>query len=341
MGKTRVVHEAAATIGARYDARVIEGRAVPYGEANAWWPIADVLRQVFGLEVDASAEQARFVIDGGLVGHLDELDSDVHARYSVALRHALGYPTPLRNGDRDTNRAEVMLAFTALLEAELERRPVVLIITDVHLAAEGVQLLLEHVLQELSRARLLVLLTAKTSAPLALPVGRYGSMVLPLNPLDAAAGLAMLDEFDIDITHEAKQRIVERSGGNPLFLEELAGLVKSKSRADLGATASSGELSALPDSLRGIIAARLDSLDPTLRSLIEAAAVFGPNGPLSGLRRMAELELGFDDIDPLLAQLVEADLLVLDAMGHDMPVPLLPQINSAIEAIARRPTLEY
>lgn len=37
----------------------------------------------------------------------------------------------------------------------------------------------------------------------------------------------------------------------------------------------------------------------------------------------------------------KADLLVLDAMGHDLPIPLLPQINGAIEAIARRPILEY
>lgn len=331
MGKTRVVQEAAATIGNDFDARVIEGRAVPYGEANAWWPVADVLRQVFGLEVDASSDYAEFVINTGLTAHLVDADPDLRQRYATALLHALGFATPLRGGDRDTNRAEVTLAFTALLEAELERRPVVLIMTDMHLAAEGVRLLLEHILQELGRSRLLLLLTAKASAPVTLPPGRYGSMMLPLSPLDDDAALLMLDEFEIDLPEKAKRRIVERSGGNPLFLEELAGLVKSGSEAgdDLLAMVSAGELSSMPDSLRGIIAARLDALDPTLRSLLEAAAVFGPNGPVSGLRRMAQIQLELDDIDPLLAELVEADLLVIEGHRYEFRSDLVRDVAYA------------
>ena len=80
MGKTRIVQEAGSRIGAHYDARVIEGRAVPYGEANAWWPVADVLRQVFVLEVDAPIEHATFVIDAGLVVHLGDAHANVCPR---------------------------------------------------------------------------------------------------------------------------------------------------------------------------------------------------------------------------------------------------------------------
>ncbi len=331
MGKTRIVQEAAALVGAHYDARVIEGRAVPYGEANGWWPIADVLRQVFGLEVDAEPEHAALVVNGGLSVHLDDLEPEQRERYATALLHTLGFATSLRGGDRDTNRAEVMLAFTVLLSAELSRRPVVLVISDIHLASEGVKLLLEHLLQELGRCRFLLLMTSKASSAVQMPAGRYGSMVLPLNPLGDDAALEMLDEFGLDLNDEARRRIVERSGGNPLFLEELAGLVKTRNDAGRrgSATAPFGELSSLPDSLRGIIAARLDALDPTLRSLVEAAAVFGPNGPISGLRRMAQIQLEIEDIDPLIAQLVEADLIVVDGHRYEFRSDLVRDVAYA------------
>lgn len=331
MGKTRIVQEAGTRIGAHYEARVIEGRAVPYGEANAWWPVADVLRQVFVLEVDAPVEHATFVIDSGLAAHLDESNDGVRHRYTTALLHALGYETSLRGGDRDTNRAEVMFAFAALLVAELERRPVVLIMSDVHLASEGVRLLLENLLAELGRLPFLLLLTANAFASQMMPPGRYGSMVLPLAPLDDAAASLMLEEFGLDLSREDTLRIVERSGGNPLFLEELAGLVKTRSEAALDAPSllDASELSGLPGNLRGIIAARLDALDPTLRSLIEAAAVFGPNGPMSGLRRMAAVQLDIDDIDPFVNELVEVDLIVISGNRYEFRSDLVRDVAYA------------
>ena len=331
MGKTRVVQEASAHIGTTWDARIIEGRAVPYGEANVWWPVAEVLRQVFAIEVDADAEHARFIVETGLIAHLGEIDDALRARYVTALLHALGYVTPLRGGDRDTNQAEVMLSFAALLHAELLRRPVVLIMSDVHHASEGVRLLLEHLLHELSRLPLLLLMTAKESRPISLPAGRYGSMVLPLASLNDEASTAMLDEFGLDLSPDDKRRIVERSGGNPFFLEELAGLVKSRSDSGGGSSVlhSAEDLSTLPGNLRGIIAARLDALDPQLHSLIEAAAVFGPNGPISGLARMAKLRLDIDDIAPLLTELVEADLLLVDGTRYQFRSDLVRDVAYA------------
>ncbi len=340
MGKTRIVQEASARIGTKYDARVIEGRAVPYGEANAWWPVADVLRQVFVIEIDAEPAQARFIVETALADHLDRASGPERARYATALLHALGYATPLRGGDRDTNRAEVMLGFTALLHEELKRRPVVLIMSDVHHAAEGVRLLLEHLLRELARLPFLLLMTAKESLPVSLPAGRYGSMVLPLVPLRDDAAMAMIDDFGLDLSDVDKQRIVERSGGNPFFLEELAGLVKTRADGADGSLVfrSSGDLSSLPENLRGIIAARLDALDPQLHSLIEAAAVFGPNGPVSGLARMAEMQLGIPDITPMLNELVDADLIVVTGHRYEFRSDLVRDVAYATLTKAGRAT---
>lgn len=331
MGKTRIVQEASARIVRNFDARVIEGRAVPYGEANAWWPVADVLRQVFAIEVDADPEHARFVLETGLLAHLADPDAALVARYTTALLHAMGYATPLRGGARDANRAEVMLGFTALLQDELKRRPVVLIMSDVHYASEGVRLLLEHLVQELGRMPFLLLMTAKETQTVSLPAGRYGSMVMVLAPLNDEASIAMLDEFGLELSPVDKQRIVERSGGNPFFLEELAGLVKRRAGAgsDSLVMRPSEDLSSLPGNLRGIIAARLDALEPGLRSLLEAAAVFGPNGPVTGLARMAQVRLDIEDITPLMSQLVDDDLLVIVGSRYEFRSDLVRDVAYA------------
>ncbi|HYK13809.1 MAG TPA: hypothetical protein VEW70_07485, partial [Burkholderiales bacterium] len=85
-----------------------------------------------------------------------------------------------------------------------------------------------------------------------------------LGPTAAAQMCRAIIGVDADEATIAK--IYERSGGNPLFLEELAVLV-----------AEGGDVTALPDSLRAVISARLDQLPPDQRSVIDNAAVLGPS----------------------------------------------------------------
>jgi hypothetical protein len=59
MGKTRLAEEAAGDAGCRHDALVLEGRCVPYGEANVWWPVAEALRGGCGITPDDPLDVAR------------------------------------------------------------------------------------------------------------------------------------------------------------------------------------------------------------------------------------------------------------------------------------------
>jgi tetratricopeptide (TPR) repeat protein len=110
--------------------------------------------------------------------------------------------------------------------------------------------------------------------------------------------------------------LVDRSGGNPFFLEELAGLVIDRGH---GVGRGSGrrdeefeiELSELPATLRGTISARLDALDPGERALLENAAVLGRTGSVQALRIVAaEVRgVGTDEFEAQLLGLVDQDLL--------------------------------
>jgi class 3 adenylate cyclase/tetratricopeptide (TPR) repeat protein len=311
MGKTRLASEAASTLSVTFGALVIEGRCLPYGEANVWWPVADLIRQLFDIPPDGAIGAAETILRQGLAKRLPELDGPELDRMMTALLHALGYDTPLRGGDRNRNRSEVKLAFTTLLETELAKRPVLMVLSDMHWAAAAVWELVDHLLTELVRAQLMVMATARWSGdddPL--PRGRYGLSLLQLGPLDDGAAAVLLGQLGLEIDPQVAKELVERSAGNPLFLEELASLVAKRGLA------SKSELHIDPDelpvTLRGIIAARLDELEPGERSLLEDASVLGRTGPVDGLMTLAKVTGGSDDWRTDLARLADKELLQLD-----------------------------
>ena len=308
MGKTRLVNESATRLAAQFGARILEGRCLPYGEANVWWPIADLVRHLFGLVLDEPFEVAERRLNDALVAHLDPTLKHEFDRFVVALLHALGYDTVLRGGDRSRNRSEVMLAFTTIIDAEITRRPVVLVLSDMHWAPEAVWLLLDHLLAEMARSRLVVMMTARPTDEDQLPHGRHGLSVIQLGPLDEGASADLLTQLGIDLPEVSVADLVDRSGGNPFFLEELAELVGSDGQVS-AQSEFDVDLDGLPATLRGTIAARLDALVVGQRALLENASVLGRNGTLEGLFTLAAQTRGADDVSADLAGLVEKDLL--------------------------------
>lgn len=328
-GKTRLVEEAAGQLASRFEARVLEGRCVPYGEANVWWPIADVLRHAFGLAHDSPEEEAKAVVEAGLRTQLGAEGAEELPRFCTALMHALGFLTPLRGGDRTRNRAEVTLAMSRFLEVELRHRPVVIVLSDVHWAAEAVWELVRHLLESMPRSRLMVLVTARRSETSELIEGRFGSLTMELGPLDSDASRLLVSELGVDLNDGETEDLIARSGGNPFFLEELAGLVGNSTSLAARSDRDSGRLDQLPDNLRGILAARLDRLDPPARRLIESAAVLGRAGSVEGLATMNEAAGLETDISEELSALEAADLLSVSGDRYEFMSDLIREVAYA------------
>lgn len=325
MGKTRVVEEAARSITQMYDATVLEGRCVPYGEANVWSPIADLVRHGLGFGLDESPEFAREAMTARIIELEPKLKQAARDRMVETLLHVLGYETSLRGQDRLRNRSEILLAVTAILESLLDDSPVVISVSDSHWATEPVWALLDHVMAELARRRLFVMLTARDMVNL--PTGgKHGSLVIQLGPLDSDAARAMLGHLGVDLDDESSVELVRRSGGNPFYLEELAALVGSGAEGlSPVQKASKGQLSSLPTTLRGTVAARLDALEPSERSVLEDAAVRGRTGPVVGLQYMADArkELNFQAV---LSSLVAADLLEVSGSRYQFRSDLVRDV---------------
>jgi class 3 adenylate cyclase/tetratricopeptide (TPR) repeat protein len=338
MGKSRLVDESVAALANRFDVLALKGRCVAYGEANVWWPIGEVLRKLYDLDPDLDPQATEVALRQALKQRFGEDDPEV-ARWMVALRHALGHETPLRGGDRNRNRAEVSLAVAQVLSHELERRPVAIVLTDMHWAAEAVWVLLDHLLGELARCPFFVMLSAETLDRPGIVSGRHGTSVLRLGPLDGEASERLLRAIGADLPQRDVEALVQRSGGNPFFLEELAGLVLAgdatvpSGTGDDGGVRAGGDqgrvaddIDRLPGTLRGIVAARLDSLEPDQRALLEDASVLGRTGSLAGLASLVREVRGVEHIDEPLADLVDLDLLVVSGSRYEFRSDLVRDV---------------
>ena len=161
---------------------------------------------------------------------------------------------------------QVRAAFAAWLAAEARRRPVVLVIEDLHWGDLPSVNAIDHALRELAELPLLVLATARAEVRDVFPrlwAGR-GVVEIELHPLPARACAELVsDALGAGATAEVVEQLVARCEGNAFFLEELIRAV------------AAGGLTQLPDTVIGTVQARLTALDQEARRVLRAAAVFG------------------------------------------------------------------
>lgn len=310
MGKTVLASEAVEMARVQHDALVLEGRCLPYGEANPWWPIADALRQACGIDPDDPADIAAAKCRESVAALLGASDEGVEAgRVSEGLLYMMGFEESLSDVDPSRAKDEAVRAIHLSLEANARRRPVVIVLSEIHWADQLVLDLIDTMLDRLRGLPIVMLATARpeleqrwTPKP-----GRHNLFVLNLDALsrDDGAGLARSLLPD-DATDDLVNLVVDRSGGNPLFIYELSLLLAEGTvpqRAEHGAAE-------LPATLRGLVAARIDALDRADRSTLEDASVVGRRGPVDGLVAMAEVR-GEIHAEDRLSALAERDLLVV------------------------------
>jgi tetratricopeptide (TPR) repeat protein len=307
-GKTRLAEEVATVARAEHHGYVLEGRCVPYGESNVWWPLAEALRRACGITPtdDHSAAKAKGLRAVSTMLDLDPGDKEVKRvlRGLVYLmeQDELGELEPARARD------EAVRSLAVALERLTVHRPLVFIVSELHWADD---LLLEFLDRLLDRVQHLPVLLVATARPELAdrwhpPAGRHNQLVLHVDPLDTAATEDLLVTLlEGAVPAHLHHALVERSGGNPLFLEELVALV--------GGDQPVGDL---PVTLRGLVAARLDALGPSERGTLEDAAVVGRIGTpealvaMAGPGRQAEVEAA-------LAMLAADDFLALGESRTD------------------------
>ena len=329
VGKTRLLSEAAGRLAAGRDVVVLEGRCVPYGEANVWWPLAEALHGEVeldpGADLDAVHDAVWVRVAASLGDATPECELD---RVTDGLMTLMGHDI---SPGRDPSRAReaAIEAFVAFVEGHARRRPVILALSDVHWADAEVLGLIKTLLERLARCPLIVLATARQAvrehwSP---PPGRHDTLVVNLDPLDDAAAGELLDALGGHVPADLRDDLLARGGGNPFFIEELVALVES---------GGPGARPGLPDTLRGIVTARLDALDVDERAVLTDAAVIGRRGWTVGLREMAFGMGRRLDIDQVMATLAANELLEVDGENWEFRSEIAREVAYATLPKAER-----
>jgi class 3 adenylate cyclase/tetratricopeptide (TPR) repeat protein len=180
-------------------------------------------------------------------------------------------------------RDELFEAWRRFLERLAQRHPLVLALDDIHWADEGLLDFIEHV-ADWAQGPIMVVATARAELFETRPTwggGKRNATSLYLEPLSAAEGETMLEELlPGPLGAELKRTIVERSEGNPLYVEEIVrkliddGVIRA-TEASRWEVARPFEEIEVPRSIQGLIAARLDGLPEDEKAVLQDAAVVG------------------------------------------------------------------
>jgi class 3 adenylate cyclase/tetratricopeptide (TPR) repeat protein len=308
VGKTRLAHEMAEMARHDADALVLTGQCVAYGDANPFAPIAEALRHACGFERDASLLASRPEVMTAVQRAVDlPPDHPEIVRIVDGVLHLTdGFTRP--GVDPKRARDDAVRAIATFFEGLARERPLILVLSDLHWADDAVFALGARLLQRLRSRPFVLLGTARPDLGERphLTSGAHNSLVLHLDPLDDEATTELAQElFGETLDDALLSFVLERSGGNPFFVEELVALV-CESGGVPAATGTEG-VRALPATLHGLLAARLDALGADLRSLLEDFAVVGAHGALDDALLLAR-----HASDHALRELEERDLLVID-----------------------------
>ncbi|WP_369258272.1 AAA family ATPase [Geodermatophilus amargosae] len=309
VGKSRLVHDFLSDV--RAEATVVRGRCLDYGEGITFWPIVEIVREAVGAGDAESPEQLRTRL-------VELLRGEEHAEL-VAQRVAA-----LAGTAEVASRAdEVPWAVRRLLEVLARRRPLVVVIDDLHWAEPTLLDLAEHVADWSREAPILLLCLARPELLDVRPGwagGKMNATSILLEPLSAVESATMVGNLlgrvaDGDVV---RARIAAAAEGNPLFVEELVAmlvddgvLVRDGDRwtttADLAATP-------IPPTISALLAARLDRLAEQERSVIERASVVGKTFYRTAVSELSPSELR-PDVAPSLMALVRKELIRPDRSG--------------------------
>jgi class 3 adenylate cyclase/tetratricopeptide (TPR) repeat protein/transcriptional regulator with XRE-family HTH domain len=303
IGKSRLLYEFRRSLGARH-ITYLEGRCLSYGASIPYLPILDLVRANCGIQQgDAPtvvAEKLRFGLQE--VG----LDPDHHAPY---LLHLLGVgeaAAVLGHLSPEGIKTRVFETLNSWSLNGSQQRPIIFVVEDLHWIDRSSEEYLASLVESLAGARILLVCTWRHGYQP--PWGKHSYVtqlalrrLSPADSLDVVRSVLQTDR----VPESLAQVILERGEGNPFFLEELARGVLEHGQVGAGTI--------VPDTIQGLLMARMDRLADTPRRILQTASVLGREVPL----RL--LEAVWQEAAPLTPQLQELQRLefIYEQVGRE------------------------
>jgi class 3 adenylate cyclase/tetratricopeptide (TPR) repeat protein len=267
IGKSRLVYELFQTIEDGSFGLVFwrHGRSLPYGDGVTFWALGEMVKAQAGILESDTPAQAGEKLGAAVARFVDEPSEAAWLERHLRPLAGLESEEPWE-GDR---REESFAAWRRYLEAIADEHPLVLVFEDIHWADDLLLDFVDHLVDWASGVPLLVLGTARAELLARRPGwggGKVNSSTIQLSPLSNDDTARLLHDLigSAVVDAELQTRLLEHAGGNPLYAEEFARMLASRP-----------DEVELPETVQGIIAARLDTLPAEEKELLQDASVLG------------------------------------------------------------------
>ncbi len=270
---------------------IVESGSVSYGKATAYLPVIDLLRAYFQIEPRDEARKIREKVTGKLFSLDRALEPSLPALLSL-----LDVPAEDPQWERldpPERRQRTLDGVKRLLLRESQVQPLLVIFEDLHWVDPESQALLDSLVESLPTARLLLLVNYRPEYQHGWGGKTYYRQLRidPLPPESAEELLHALLGGDVSL-QPLKRLLIERTEGNPFFLEEsVRTLVETQVLGgERGAYRLANPVGSLqiPATAQAILAARIDRLAAEDKRLLQAASVIGKDVPFALLQAIAE-----------------------------------------------------
>jgi class 3 adenylate cyclase/tetratricopeptide (TPR) repeat protein len=291
IGKSRLAWELTHS-DATQDWLTIESSTVSFGRATPYLPIIELLHAYFQIEAHDTAER---IVDK-VTGKLLALDHALEPFQAPLLFLLDITPEDPRWEQLDPSQRRLCIheAVRGLFSRESQAQPVLLIVENLHWIDGETQAFLDTLVDSLPTSSILLFVNYRLNYEHRWGGKSYYTQIF-LDPLPPESIGTLIDALlgkDDDLA-ALKQLLIERTEGNPFFLEEtVRTLVESGALAgQQGAYRLARAVRAvdIPASVQAVLAARIDRLPSAQKELLQTASVIGKDVPFTLLQTIAEL----------------------------------------------------
>ena len=311
VGKSRLFYEFKATSQSGW--MVLETFSVSHGKASAYLPVIELLWNYFKITSEDDERTRREKVTGRVLA-LDRALEDT-LPYLFALLAIAERDDPVAQMDGQLKKRRTLEAVKRIVLRESLNQPLMVEFEDLHWIDDETQGFLNLLADSIGTAKILLLVNYRPEDSHQWNSKTYYTQ-LRLDPMGRESAEEMLSSLvsdDKDMT-PLKRLIIERTEGNPFFMEETVlelfeeGALKPNGAVKL--TRSLNQLK-IPLTVQAILASRIDRLPPKEKELLQTLAVIGREFPVSLVRAV----LGADDLDAMLDRLQLAEFI------YEQPAP--------------------
>ncbi len=307
VGKSRLFYEFQAT--GHPGCVVLETLSVSHGKASAYLPVIDLLKSYFEIVQDDDARRRREKI-AGKVMILDRALEET-LPYLFSLLDVAEGEDQLARLDPEMRKRRTLDAIKRLLLRESLNQPLILIFEDLHWLDEGSRALLNLLADSIATARVLMVVNYRPEF-----THNWGNKTyytqLRLDPLGTENGEELLEALlgdGLDLG-PLKRVIIEKTEGNPFFIEEIVqALFEQRTLVRNGSISLARSLNTIqiPSTVQAVLASRIDRLPAQAKELLQTLAVIGKEFPLRLIREASAKSE--DELERLLADLQMSEFI--------------------------------